>query len=125
MLLKLASDHIPLGVPERALMEDVFVIGRDASQNVMATATANHQNHVIYERLLLTQRDSRPHVRYLDARMKAQARVAPSDSNQYVFGTEYVQFEKDLKDHLELNKVYRGESSKAPQECQRYGPWYR
>ena len=106
ILLELASRYIPEGIPERALMNDAFQIGREATQNVLATATANHQSHVIYERLLLEQRDTRKHVTNLDSRLKAQARVMPSDSDQYILGTEHTRLEKDLKDHVDRNKFY-------------------
>ena len=52
ILLQLANTHVPEHlVAERKLMQDVFEVGRDATQNIMATTTASHHSHVIYERL--------------------------------------------------------------------------
>ena len=106
ILMELASRYIPEGVPERAIMNDAFQIGREATQNVLATGVANHQSHVIFERLLLEQRDTRKSVLNLDSRLKAQARVMPSNSDTYILGAEYTKLEKDLKDHVDSNKVY-------------------
>ena len=101
ILLELARRHIPEGIPDRELMNDAFFIGREATQNVMATATANHQSHVTFERLLLLNRDTRPQMKNLGERLLAQARVFPSDSDDYIFGTQHTKLEQDMKDLID------------------------
>ena len=102
ILVKLADTHIPEHlVQERNLIRDVVNVGRDATQNVFANAAANHHSHVIYERSLLMQRDIRNHAKHLDARLAAQARLAPYDSDKFIFGTEHKQLEADLKARLD------------------------
>ena len=82
-------------------MNDAFFIGREATQNVMATATANHQSHVTFKRLLLLNRDTRPQMKGLGERLLAQARVFPPDSENFIFGTQHKKLEQDMKDLID------------------------
>jgi len=143
ILMECASRFIPEGVPERDIMNDAFQIGREATQNVLATGVANHQSHVIFERLLLESRDPRKQVTYLDSRTRAAARVRPANSDTHILGAEYVTLEKDIKDFIDSNKEfneakaaraaapaasssrYTGKSASASKSSRGHGQAYR
>ena len=74
------------------------------SNNMMRSQVSTNLNHVIYERHLALNRDDRKEVLQLCKSKQAKARLAPYDSDDFLFGSERDVQEQDIKDKREDNK---------------------
>ena len=104
ILHKLAQRNTDSGSADRQLIEDTLKVAKSTLENVLGAQTAQHMSHIIYERGLAMQRDNRRPVMSLLPHKAASARLAPHDSDEFLFGSERETLEKDIKDLQEDQK---------------------
>ena len=86
---------------------------------MMGSQVSTNLNHVIYERHLALNRDDRKGVLQLCKSKQAKARLAPYDSNDFLFGSEREAQEKDIKDKREYNKQVVHTSAPKTQQTEK------
>ena len=104
VLHQFAARNTAPAIADRELIEDTMLVAKRTSNNMMGSQVSTNLNHVIYERHLALNRDDRKEVLQLCKSKQAKARLAPYNSDDFLFGSECDVQEQDIKDKREDNK---------------------
>ena len=104
LLHKLAARNTKPDSPDRELFEDTLFIMKRTLDNMLGATVASGVSHNVYERLLAQERDNRRTVFKLDPFKLARARLAPIDSDTFIFGTQRTVLKDHIKEKIDEKK---------------------
>ena len=79
---------------DQLLARDTLAVCREALSDAMALNFANEHSHTIVERSLVLVGDAQPEKDFIDDQKLSAARLAPNDSDTYLFGSEKSELEE-------------------------------
>ena len=102
---ELAEKHLPPG-GDRDLFSDTLEIVRDAAAKILINTQASVISNAVFVRHQTMARDDKVLLNSLHEAKRAKARLGPVDSDDFVFGSNRLTLEADLKAAREAKGYY-------------------